>query len=80
MPAPISSSFAACSTTVTRKPRSASAAAAVRPPMPAPAMMTVGGAAIGCPGQATAAFGNAHSGGRASCDTSLGSKRNKVEQ
>src|SRR5579883_1647656 len=41
IPAPGSSSRAACSRTVTRKPRRASANAAVSPAMPAPATMTV---------------------------------------
>ena len=40
MPAPASSSFGACSITVARKPARANAIAAVRPAMPAPAMMT----------------------------------------
>src|SRR5262249_31148231 len=41
MPAPVSSSRSACSATITRKPLRASASAAVRPPMPPPATMTV---------------------------------------
>src|SRR5208282_461394 len=41
MPAPVSSSSSACSSTMTRKPLRASASAAVSPPMPAPATMTV---------------------------------------
>jgi hypothetical protein len=40
MPAPVSSSCAAFSSTVVRKPARASASAAVRPAMPAPATMT----------------------------------------
>ncbi len=40
MPAPVSSSLAACSKTVARKPARASASAAVSPAMPAPATMT----------------------------------------
>ena len=38
MPAPVSSSRSACSSSATRKPRCASVSAAVRPPMPAPAI------------------------------------------
>src|SRR5690348_8128005 len=41
MPAPVSSSRSACSSTTTRKPLRASANAAVNPPIPAPAMMTL---------------------------------------
>ena len=41
MPAPVSSSRSACSSTMTRKPLRASASAAVNPPMPAPATMTM---------------------------------------
>src|SRR4051812_12347929 len=41
MPAPISESCAACSSTVTRKPERASISAAHKPPMPAPAMTTL---------------------------------------
>jgi hypothetical protein len=40
IPAPVSSSFAACSRTVTRNPARASASAAVSPAIPAPATMT----------------------------------------
>jgi hypothetical protein len=41
MPAPVSESCEACSSNVTRKPDCASISAALRPPMPAPAMMTL---------------------------------------
>src|SRR5579864_1978913 len=41
MPAPVSSSRSACSSTSTRKPLRASAKAVVSPPMPAPATMIV---------------------------------------
>src|SRR3989440_19079 len=40
MPAPISPTSGACSSTVLRKPLRASASAAARPPMPPPAMIT----------------------------------------
>src|ERR1700722_15976561 len=43
MPAPVSSSRSACSSTTTRKPFWASANAAVSPPIPAPATITVRG-------------------------------------
>src|SRR5271154_4441805 len=41
MPAPVSSSRSACSRTTMRKPLRASASAAVSPPIPAPATMTI---------------------------------------
>src|SRR5476651_1749692 len=41
MPAPMSASSLASSNTTTRKPLRANARAALKPPMPAPAMMTV---------------------------------------
>src|SRR5438128_1819745 len=41
MPAPVSESWPACSSKVTRKPDCASISAALSPPIPAPAMMTL---------------------------------------
>jgi hypothetical protein len=41
MPAPVSCSRSACSKTMTRKPLRLSASAVVKPPIPAPATMTV---------------------------------------
>src|ERR1700709_2500497 len=41
MPAPVSESFAACSSRVTRKPERASISAVVSPPIPAPETMTL---------------------------------------
>src|SRR3569833_1140151 len=41
MPAPVSDSSADCSSSVTRKPDCASISAALKPPIPAPAMTTL---------------------------------------
>src|SRR5882757_9337727 len=49
MPAPVSSSRAACSISVTRKPLRASISAALNPPMPAPAIRTLRDDATGLP-------------------------------
>ncbi len=77
MPAPVSSSFSACSKTVARKPARAMAIAAVSPAMPAPATMTWRSAAMAFIGndQAVAVMGSAHSAGLAACGSRLALKR-----
>src|SRR5579885_216334 len=60
MPAPVSSSLAACSSTVARSPARASAMAAVSPAIPAPATMTSRAATgSGGGGRRQRAFGRA---------------------
>ena len=75
MPAPVSSSVEACSSTTARKPRCAKASAAVSPPIPAPAMMMLREGAKGMRPGDQAASGRAQSGGRAVCGSSVGSWR-----
>src|ERR1041385_7825686 len=60
MPAPVSSSFSACSSSVTRKPLCASISAALNPPMPAPEIRTLRD-------DATALLGSSGFGQRAGC-------------